>query len=528
MMKNTLLANSFNFAASLSVPLIFALLSVVLGQDSGWDLRNYHLYNGYAFLNHRLELDLAPAGMQTYFNPLIDALYFWAISHFSPITVNFLLGFIQGLNFVLIYGIGRYVLDLRNSHLLTLALLGMLSIWFFSEVSWTAQDSLLTVFPLLSLLLILSTIETVTSKPEKAEWLKIFAAGFVAGLACGFKLIFAPYALAFCLAFFVLPMRWLVRLKLAVFFGLAVLLGLLISTGYWFYQVWDYSGNPLFPQFNDLFHSDLTSMTDPIRDTRFFPRSLSEKLFYPIFFTAGPWRIDTGLRQFGWILIYGALLLLLAKKLLDWCAKKKPANGLKPNALFLVSFFCITYFLWQIIFSIWRYLIAIEVLIPIVFTVLMSSIFFPKNTSRISCLILALVMVINFLGYKQTIVPWAKPYFQVNMPELTNPEPKAVFLAMQPLAWIIPILNTNATYIQLNPNFPVSNAYWLRAKNILANRNGKTYLVYEAAEAESQIQSSKKALKNINLAVNMESCKSIDAFISSKNFKYGYCELNSE
>ena len=55
---------------------IGALLSIKLGQDAFWDTKNYHLYNAWAFLNHRYARDIAPASMQSYFNPLLDVAYF--------------------------------------------------------------------------------------------------------------------------------------------------------------------------------------------------------------------------------------------------------------------------------------------------------------------------------------------------------------------------------------------------------------------------------------------------------------------
>jgi hypothetical protein len=45
--------------------------AVALGQDTNWDLRNYHLYNGYAALTGRLDRDIAPAQIQTYLNPTL-------------------------------------------------------------------------------------------------------------------------------------------------------------------------------------------------------------------------------------------------------------------------------------------------------------------------------------------------------------------------------------------------------------------------------------------------------------------------
>lgn len=527
-MRKILFSSIFLFCA---IPLIFATLSVVIGQDSTWDFRNYHFYNGYAFLNHRLNVDLAPAGMQTYFNPTVDIFYFLTVSYLSPIIATFIIGFLQGINFIWLFFISKHVLNLLKNYWLALALLGMLSIWFLSGIGLTMQDNLLANFPLLSLLLILSTTEHVSNKLNKKILLKIAMAGFLAGFVCGLKLVMATYALALCLSFLTLPTDYLTRLKLATLFGFSVLFGLAISGGYWFYEVWIYSGNPLFPQFNAIFHSELTSMTESIVDTRFLPKSLKEKIFYPVFFTANPSRIDStyGLREFSLLLGYGIMLLLLGKQLLFKIIKKKL---LTTNQLFIISFVVITYVLWQIIFSIFRYLITIELLIPIVFMISMCAILPSKNTHKIGLLILVIVTIVNLCIAMPKLAhrtPWTESVFQVNMPELKDSEPKAVFFANQPLAWIIPVLYTKAPYIQIAPNFPTSNAYWLKAKNIISNRSGKMYLVYEIEFADSQLHASSSRLKdNLNLVVNMEKCKVTDAFINSKNFKYGYCEINNE
>ena len=56
---------------------IGASASVWLGQDANSDLQYYHLYDGWAFLAGRFKRELLPAGMQSYFNPLLDAVYAW-------------------------------------------------------------------------------------------------------------------------------------------------------------------------------------------------------------------------------------------------------------------------------------------------------------------------------------------------------------------------------------------------------------------------------------------------------------------
>ena len=56
-----------------------------------WDFANYHYYNAYAFLNNRLNYDIAPASVNTFFNPLIELPLYFLIQKFNQnidVTVN--------------------------------------------------------------------------------------------------------------------------------------------------------------------------------------------------------------------------------------------------------------------------------------------------------------------------------------------------------------------------------------------------------------------------------------------------------
>ena len=151
LVKATVISNRWTgVTISLLVALAFGFLSLSLGQDRNWDLLNYHLYNPYAFLNDRTEFDLAPAGAQTFFSPMLDVIYFSAISLMSPRLVGFLLGFLQGLNFFLLYIIAGVVLRQhaqRDIFSLFLALGGVLTVGFLAEVGSTMHDSLVGLFP---------------------------------------------------------------------------------------------------------------------------------------------------------------------------------------------------------------------------------------------------------------------------------------------------------------------------------------------------------------------------------------------
>src|SRR5689334_18038774 len=98
------------FCAALLVPLLFGLLSLALGQDDNWDLHNYHWYNPYALLNGRLEVDMGPGGWQSYFNPTIDLPYYFMMQSLPVRLVGFVMGYVHGLNFLLVLAIARRLL----------------------------------------------------------------------------------------------------------------------------------------------------------------------------------------------------------------------------------------------------------------------------------------------------------------------------------------------------------------------------------------------------------------------------------
>ena len=75
------------------------LISVTIGTDNDWDLRNYHLYNAYAQLHGRLFYDLAPAQLQSFLNPLLDIPFYglFIIFNDAPRLYAFAMGLPAGL-----------------------------------------------------------------------------------------------------------------------------------------------------------------------------------------------------------------------------------------------------------------------------------------------------------------------------------------------------------------------------------------------------------------------------------------------
>ena len=60
------------------------LVSLYLGQDNNFDLKNYHIYNAWAVLTDRWSQDIFAAGPQTYFSPLLDIPYYLVARELFP------------------------------------------------------------------------------------------------------------------------------------------------------------------------------------------------------------------------------------------------------------------------------------------------------------------------------------------------------------------------------------------------------------------------------------------------------------
>ncbi len=528
-MKATInITRSSGVYISLLIALACGIYSIFLGQDKNWDLLNYHLYNPYAFLNGRIEFDLAPAGLQTWFNPLLDLIYYSAITHLGPKTVGFLIGFIQGLNFFLIYKIASKLLtEHKQKHLyaLFLALAGVLTVGFQAEIGNSMQDSLVALFPLSSLWMILTALGLLNEPNQRPLYSLITAAGVVAGIGVGLKLVSAIYALPLCLSLLILPVHWFERFKLSLIFGLSVLVGLFATGSYWMFEMWRLFGNPLFPQFNNIFHGELATF-EPSRDIRFLPKTFFEKVFYPIIFTLNPQRVaELRYEQFSWLIAYFSIIGLLFTRLMVFFKKESSKRQWSVEASFLLAFFCVSYFLWLNIFGIYRYLVVLEMLIPLLLFVITTYIIRTHHGQWLALTLITLMTAVNLPGAAEWgRADWADTVYRVEPSELTTgPEPAVVYLAGQPIAWIVPALDIRTPFIQIAPNFSTSEAYWQRAKMLAEGRTGKSFVVFESDREEVTMRAAHEMMK-LGVSVDENTCGYIVAYLGASKTEYRYCE----
>lgn len=482
--------NTANMAwAAVAVALLSGFVSVLRGQDSNWDLRNYHLYNAHAWLTDRLGADLAPAQLQSYFVPWLDVPYFLAAQHWPRLTAM-VLGTWHGLAFVLVAGIGWQALaghPKRPRLVPLLALAGCFGAVFLAELGTTMGDNSSAVFVLAAVLLVLFAAQS-----EGAPW-RWWLAGVALGLGVSFKLTNAIYALALGAAVLSGPWSWQRRIRCAATLTVTTFVSFAVVAGPWLWSVWRHFGNPLFPQFNRWFQAPL-ALPVSVVDQRWLPSGWAEGLLRPITFTLNPFLIsEVPLLQLVWPVIY--LLAMVAGVV--WLRRRRTGGSDRqhlvggPAARLLLVFFAVAFVLWLAMFSIHRYLAVLELLAPLVLWMLAERTFAPAVAVRVGkwailasiAVTLVGVWLIGWRGWGHA--GWAEAAFQVEAPAMAHPSQATVLLVGgEPQAWRVPFLPADAVYASVASNFPESAQYAETIRARIDARSGEVYAMLPAAVDE--------------------------------------------
>jgi putative flippase GtrA len=462
-------------------PLLAGTIALWLGQDSNWDLLNYHLYNAYALLAGRLGSDLAPAQFQSYFNPLLDVPYYAMVAHWPAPLAGFVMGAFHGLNFVLVLFIAQRTLGAAGGRTgataILLALAGCLGPAFLSELGNTMGDNSTAPLALAALALLLWQWPRITVGPGKAALSVAVVAGLLMGATVGLKLTNAVYAVALCLALLTLPAAWWRRFWVAFVFGLGVLAGVAATSGYWFATLWQVFGNPLFPQFNAWFGAPLAAPIS-IVDLRWLPKGAGEALLFPFAMVADARRVnEVPMRPFIWpvlwLLMVGWAGVATLRKSRDWPS---------PTARFVVVFVGLAFLTWMAVFSIYRYAVAMELLAPLAAWVLMHRLFTADVARRAATVILVLVAVAALAGARSWgREGWHAQAFRVEVPALPASGTILLIGSEEPLGWMAPFFPSNMAVAGVATNFPESPAFQARVRDMVLQGGGQAWGVVPAA-----------------------------------------------
>jgi hypothetical protein len=524
--------------AALSVSLIVsAVLSLRLGQDVNWDLQNYHVYGGYAFLNKRFFYDFAPAQLQTFLNPLMHVLSFLLRIYLSPKLAAILLGAIQGLNIFLVFQISQVLfrrLELRWRLLLSAAnaAAGFYASVNYGELGTTYGDSIVSI-PLLAGILILVRYMTSEKAERLRPILRLCLGGALVGISFALKLTIvvhvAAIAFALPLAMLVKPTRFRIVPLLSFYGGITA--GFLVGYGMWGARLYMAYKNPFFPFFNNIFRSPYYAFRNAM-DVSYVPHAWSNILFSPFLFARETMLAGERMhRDIRWALCYISILLLVGFALYRFGRKTGKicaieASERETRCLLLLSvFIVISYVCWQYLFFIYRYLSVLEWIAP-TFLALTLAWFIrsPRLILAGSLLINAGICysVVSIVGDR---IPYDLDFLKVEIPPIPNLHNHLILMAgPYPTSYIIPQFPPHTRFVRISSNWMMlgENAKLDRhIHDFIAQYDVSRILLYCADEEE--ITNADITLFPLGLSKSDHACQELGSPLRHKGF---LCEVD--
>ena len=453
-------ARAWALALLCLAPIAFGLLALALGQDANWDLRNYHYYNAYAFLNNRYAMDLLPSQTPYFYNPLMDVPFFILAQHVSARAVGFFLGFVQGLNFILLFWIAHAALVIQNSKRKVfvcgvLATLGMLGGGGIAQIGTTFGDNVTSLGALLSAALVIGFWDKLNAFPMRKAFILAFIMGLPSGLMMGLKLPAVIYAVGLCGGLLFAGKDWRHNFLISFAFGLGVLIGCAITLGPWAAFLQTHFGSPLFPYFNDFFKSPLAPLTSA-RDIQYAPHSTSDYFTMPFLFAHSSFRVgEIDLRDWRIPILYVLLPLVILLRL--FLKRKKTAVFLSTpqSTRYLLASFSLAYVVWLVMFSIYRYAVTLEMVAPLLIVLAAGLLPFKMKTRAIFAAVLLLVVAVSVEpGNWTRREAWLNRFVEAGVPSLGDTSDLMVLMTgMEPYSHVVPEFPPDISFVRIQSNF---------------------------------------------------------------------------
>jgi hypothetical protein len=448
---------------------IFAcgIAAVAEGQDMCRDTLHYHFYIGYAYLHNRFSWDVMAAGDQNYLNPFFDVLNYWSMTTLKPDISIFLQGAIAGISCFVIFLIAELLFteETRKLHLFYLI--------FAIGVGATGTANLTTLgtftndnkMALLAIVAVYSVLKAMTVTDKKLQLRYLAAGGLLIGLDTGLKLVAISYAAGILIGFFFTRTCDRQHALRSALLLLMIITGFTIADGYWMALIYKNFQNPIFPYFNNIFHSPYTlpvKIDKEVMSTHDF--------LFPFYFAFGrseiPTYVDCRLA-----VIYAGALILICQRII----RKASLTIRNPLWRFLTVYFLTSYFIWFYLFTEYRYQIPLELIGGILMIGILKVI-----TQNIRVQIVTLTALVLLFGVTTTPgdllkIQSSDAYFKVTIPKL--PSNAIVLLGSHTATYLVGFFPETTRFIGL-PFFIYmeSHAKTNKLRQGLPNRLQTTYL----------------------------------------------------
>ena len=380
---------------------------------------------------------------------------------------------------------------------LTLSLLGT-----------TYYDNVMSVFWLSSLALLIVKRETLARGSLQQTAIITALAGLLAGSAMGLKLPETPFAVGFAGAVLFLGGDWKHLGTRLVAGGVGGALGFALFAGYWMAKMQALTGNPLFPYFNEYFKSPL-ALPSPYRDMRFLPHGFWETVLLPYRFTMN-WAIadDLPFRDMRVGLAYFVTIVALIFTAIGLRAKD---GFLAPSATrVLFAFGGVSFIAWVSLFAIYRYIVGLEMLAPIVIAAAVGLLAYWLRPRLIVLGLLFLAMMVYSRADFLERVPLGDPYVHADIPPFPHPEKTLIVMTgNSPLGFLAPLIPHQIPMLRIDGWMMQPQDGTLLTRRMRATvsayqkKNADIYLLTDAYD----MGRAREALAGYHLAIRWLECR---------------------
>jgi hypothetical protein len=434
-------------------------LSLALGQDANWDLQNYHYYNPWAWVHGQrgYSIDIVAAQLQTYHNPLPDVPFYqmvkerWdprVIASVMAVPAGIAAFFLWKLLVVLFRDLPRMQRWAAVGSALAIGTTSAIGLGVLGTTMNEWPGAMLTVAALYVIVRALATGPAISRRA-------LVIAGLSSGFATGGKFTFGVFAVAMCAAILLRGPWRLASLRKAVVeaftFGLAVLAGTLVTAGWWMWSLWTQFRNPVFPYGNIWIKSPWWGEYE-VMGRQFGPHTLLEWLVFPFSLASPPPFYVTEVSYVdGRIPVLYALAVAVAGAALirRWSKTSDDEIG-KADAPFtvLAIFFLVSFLLWTAQYSIFRYLVPLELVSGALIVAILVAIL--RAPARIPVTIMAAIALIGTTSVPDWWrIDFGRQWFEIAMPPIDR-DPLVLLTSDAPMSYVLPSFPKDARFLGID------------------------------------------------------------------------------
>lgn len=429
---------------------LFFVAASIMPRDVSYDVAHYHVHNGWAALNGRMDKDFAPAEMHSFINPAYNIFVYWLIERLPGPIVNGILSIPQALILPAVYYLCRTF---------STAITGRASfkVCLITAVVCFAADAQFGIMASIrndswhALAFIAALALSVTPQGGLANWRKLALGSFIMGAALGLKATNIPYTIAYAVFTLVLADSWRLRRDAALACGIFGFVGAFIFFAPHAWVLWQEFGNPVFPMANDIFKAPLGPDGYEAYQRR-TPEGLLGLLTYPFVFTVDHAIIGSGdysdLRFLIGYLIAPVLLVTVFLKMRAGETQSWHRLVIAFSAAMLIAMLG-----WMHGFAVLRYLLAAWILGPLfvlIFFLIRSDSADLDPRSRLFGVAIASFLLITTGPFEVRRAAWdglAAPYVEAQVPEPQRFEDAfVIFSGVYPTAFLAPSFPEATTF----------------------------------------------------------------------------------